>query len=73
MVDRQQWEYRMIEPSKGLTKREAINSEDKLNELGADGWRLIETVSYDQGGTKLFVLERRVDPDLDSDHDEGSS
>ena len=62
----------MVEPSKGLTKREAINSEDKLNELGADGWRLVETVSYDKGGTKLFVLERRANPDSDSNHDEDS-
>ena len=63
MDERPQWEYKMIEPSKGLTKREAINSESKLNELGAEGWRLVDTVSYDGGGTKLFVLERRVNPE----------
>ena len=69
MADRPKWEYRMIEPSKGLTKREAIDSEDRLNELGADGWRLVETVSYDHGGTKFFVLERRADPDSGHDGD----
>ena len=63
MDERTKWEYKMIEPSKGLTKREAINSESKLNELGAEGWRLVDTVSYDGGGTKMFVLERQMNPE----------
>lgn len=63
MDERAEWEYKMIEPAKGLTKHEAINSEEQLNELGAEGWRLVDTVSYDGGGTKLFVLERRANPE----------
>jgi hypothetical protein len=55
------WEYKAIEPPTELTKRESANPEERLNELGADGWRLVETVSYDGGGTKFLLFERRVE------------
>lgn len=41
--------------------RESANPEKRLNELGADGWRLVETVSYDGGGTKFLLFERRLE------------
>lgn len=55
-----QWEYKVLEPPKGLTKRETVDPTDKLNELGADGWELTETISYDGGGTKLLLFKRPV-------------
>ncbi|MDG5820705.1 DUF4177 domain-containing protein [Natronococcus sp. A-GB7] len=55
------WEYKAIEPPTELTKRESANPEERLNELGADGWRLVETVSYDGGGTKFLLFERRLE------------
>ena len=55
------WEYKAIESPTELTKRESANPEDRLNELGADGWRLVETVSYDGGGTKFLLFERRLE------------
>jgi len=56
----QRWEYTTLEPSKGLTKRETVDPTAELNRLGADGWELTETVSYDGGGTKLFILKRPI-------------
>lgn len=52
------WEYRTLEPPKGLTKRETIDPTEELNRLGADGWELTGTVSYDGGGTKLLLFKR---------------
>lgn len=58
---RRQWEYSTIEPPTGLTRREATDPTAELNRMGADGWELAETISYDGGGTKLLVLKRPVD------------
>lgn len=55
-----QWEYRTLDPPKGLTKRETVDPTDELNRLGADGWELTGTVSYDGGGTKLLLFKRPV-------------
>ncbi|WP_224337787.1 DUF4177 domain-containing protein [Haloprofundus halobius] len=54
------WEYKTIEPPKGLTKRETIDPTAELNDLGADGWELTATIDYDKGGTKLLILKRPV-------------
>ena len=54
------WEYKTLEPPKGLTKRETIDPAEQLNELGAEGWELAGTVDYDKGGTKLLLLKRPV-------------
>ncbi|WP_198667862.1 hypothetical protein [Saliphagus sp. LR7] len=53
-------EYRAIEPPTELTKRESANPEARMTELGREGWRLVETVSYDGGGTKFLIFERSV-------------
>ncbi|MFC6723148.1 DUF4177 domain-containing protein [Halobium palmae] len=57
---RPSWEYKALEPPKGLTKRETVDPTDELNELGADGWELVDTIDYDKGGTKLLLLKRQV-------------
>lgn len=54
----QQWEYETLEPPKGLTKRETVDPTDELNRLGAEGWELTGTISYDGGGTKLLLFKR---------------
>lgn len=56
----QQWEYKTLEPPKGLTKRETVDPTTELNHLGAEGWELVETISYDGGGTKLLLFKRPV-------------
>ena len=55
------WEYKAVEPPTELTKRESANPEQRLNELAAEGWRLVETVSYDGGGTKYLIFERSLE------------
>jgi len=37
---------------------EAEDPEAALNELGAQGWELVETVEYVGGGTKFLVFKR---------------
>ncbi len=56
----QQWEYKTLEPPKGLTKRETVDPTEELNRLGTEGWELVETISYDGGGTKLLLFKRPV-------------
>lgn len=56
----QQWEYKTLEPPKGLTKRETVDPTDELNRLGTEGWELTETISYDGSATKLLVFKRPV-------------
>jgi len=56
----QQWEYRTLEPPKGLTMRETVDPTEELDALGADGWELTSTISYDGGGTKLLLFKRPV-------------
>jgi len=57
---RREWEYRSLEPPRGSTAREVVDPTAELNRLGADGWELAETLSYDGGGTKLLVFKRPV-------------
>lgn len=57
----QQWEYRAIEPPTELTNRESANPEERMTELGREGWRLVETISYDGGGTKFLIFERPIE------------
>lgn len=52
------WEYRTLRPERGATMLEAEDPEAALNELGAEGWELVETVEYVDGGTKFLVFKR---------------
>jgi hypothetical protein len=52
------WEYETIRPDRDETKKEAVDPKETLNELGAAGWELVETISYEGGGTKYLVLKR---------------
>lgn len=47
---------------------EADDPEAALNELGAAGWELVETVEYVGGGTKFLILKRPV-PETDPAHE----
>lgn len=58
------WEYRTIRPPRDETRREAEDPEDVLNELGADGWELAETIAYEGGGTKYLVFKRPAPEDV---------
>ena len=56
--DSQQWEYEILRPPRGETKKEAANPKAEINELADEGWRLVETIDYSSGGTKYLVFER---------------
>lgn len=56
--DPTRWEYRTVRPERDETKKEATDPESTLDELGADGWELTETVDYEGGGTKFLVFKR---------------
>jgi len=53
-----QWEYETLRPARDATKKEAADPKTRLNELGAEGWELVETISYEGGGTKYLVFKR---------------
>ncbi|RBI63205.1 DUF4177 domain-containing protein [halophilic archaeon] len=55
-----EWEYETIRPPRESTKKEAADPKEKLNELGAEGWELVESIEYVGGGTKLLVFKRPV-------------
>ncbi len=44
--------------------KEASDPTAELNDLGQDGWELVTTIDYEDGGTKYLVMKRptRVDP-----------
>lgn len=52
------WEYETIRPPRDETLKEAIDPEPVLNELGAAGWELVDTVDYVGGGTKYLICKR---------------
>jgi hypothetical protein len=59
------WEYETLRPPRDETKKESNDPKGDLNELAAQGWRLVETVDYNGGGTKYLVFERPVRSDDD--------
>lgn len=59
------WEYETLRPPRGDTKKEAEDPKAEINELAADGWRLVETIDYTSGGTKYLVFERPARNDDD--------
>lgn len=61
-----QWEYETLRPPRDETKKEASDPKDAINDLAADGWRLVETVDYSSGGTKFLIFERQIKSDKDT-------
>lgn len=55
------WEYETLRVPREALKKESADPKAEINELAADGWRLVETIDYTGGGTKFLVFERRVD------------
>lgn len=53
-----EWEYETLRPPRGATNKEATDPKTQLNELGADGWELVETIEYVGGGTMYLVFKR---------------
>ena len=56
--EREEWEYRSVQPPREATMKEAKDPTDALNDLGADGWELADSIDYVGGGTKLLLLKR---------------
>lgn len=61
MSDVTHWEYETVRPPRGSTKMEASDPRAELNELGAEGWELVDTIDYVGGGTKFLVFKRPQD------------
>lgn len=59
--DPPRWEYRALRPPREETKKEATDPTDALNDLGADGWEVADTIDYVGGGTKYILLKRPRD------------
>ncbi|SFG09661.1 protein of unknown function [Halopelagius inordinatus] len=55
------WEYRTLKPPREATQKEARDPTEELNELGREGWELVDTIDFTGGGTKLLVLKRPRD------------
>jgi len=65
--DARRWEYRTLRPPRGETKKEAEDPQAALNEYGADGWELVETIDYTGGGTKYLVFKRPAETTTGAD------
>jgi hypothetical protein len=54
------FEYKQIEVSIGLfsRKNKSEQAEETLNELGAEGWELVNCVSCSQTGMLIYVFKR---------------
>ncbi|MCU4971934.1 DUF4177 domain-containing protein [Halobacteria archaeon AArc-m2/3/4] len=52
------WEYETVRPPREATMEEADDPKDVLNDLGSDGWELVDTIDYTGGGTKYLVFKR---------------
>lgn len=68
-----QWEYETLRPPRGETRKESADPKTELNELAAEGWRLVDTIDYTGGGTKFLILERPADAGTDEPTEETSS
>jgi|AntDeeMinimDraft_5_1070356.scaffolds.fasta_scaffold11502_2 hypothetical protein len=68
-----QWEYETLRPPRGETRKEADDPKAAINELAAEGWRLVDTVDYTGGGTKYIVFERPASSAGDDSGDGDSS
>lgn len=68
----QQWEYETLRVPRGETKKESEDPKQELNDLAAEGWRLVDTIDYTGGGTKYLVFERPAQR-TDGEHSDGSS
>lgn len=67
------WEYETLRPPRSETRKESEDPKDELNELAAEGWRLVDTIDYTGGGTKFIVFERPAGSSDDRSESEDSS
>lgn len=56
----QQWDYKTINPSESYAGVEILSQDPEkvLNELGDEGWELVETVEEGVGKSKYLVFKR---------------
>ena len=51
------FEYRILEVDTGMFGSSSV-PEDRLNELGADGWEVVAPITEKSGQTSALVLKR---------------
>jgi hypothetical protein len=54
-----QWEYEVFDLFEGDVDKDAMKEEQHLNDLGAEGWKLM-SVARIGGCRKRFYMKRRV-------------
>lgn len=62
----QRWEYKTVDNTKGwVIHKVDKNPEEKLNELGKDGWELVGTIESPFGGdssqTTTLIFKRPLE------------
>lgn len=63
--ERQYWTYKTVKPPREATNKEARDPKAELNNLGAEGWELVDTIEYVGGGTKYLVFKRPIEQESD--------
>ena len=53
------FEYRVLDVDTGLFGSSTV-SEERLNELGADGWEVVAPITEKSGQTSALVLKREA-------------
>jgi hypothetical protein len=59
MADNAQWEYRVLTIGGSWTGFKVEATETTLNELGQDGWEVVNTLPEPAGGARLVVVAKR--------------
>lgn len=56
----QKWDYKTINPSESYAGVEVLTKDpqEALNELGDDGWELVESIEESVGKSKYLVFKR---------------
>lgn len=59
MTDTTQWEYKILSiETKGLMGFAMEEPESELNDLGEEGWELVEQINMDLGATQALIFKR---------------
>lgn len=56
-------EYKLLEVSRemgGILSSKVKSPENELNRLAKQGWKIVETIAEDNGGTQYIIFERKT-------------
>lgn len=55
-----EYEYEVVTGEQAKTSREQERLQSAIDEMAADGWRLVDVVSIGESGEMLLIFEREV-------------